>query len=58
MCRKNILGKYRAVSSGGYFYHLNCYWGYVNKTLEAFKLHRRKLAKYRNYMIVEKLQDG
>lgn len=61
ICRKKINGKKRVSIGGGLrvmkYYHLNCYFNWLNKNLERWKEARKILVKHRNYMIVEKLQD-
>lgn len=56
LCRKHINTKYRVFYNTN-FYHLSCFFNWNDKTLLQFKEHRKKLIRYKNWMVIEKLSQ-
>jgi hypothetical protein len=55
ICRKPIESNYKVYQKHNY--HLRCYYNWLVKRLLMFKEYKRKLNRYKKYMILEGLLE-
>lgn len=55
LCRKSIDTERKVKHKNNSYYHLHCYYRWLDNLIKRYKLDLNKLKRYKKYMVLEKL---